>query len=379
MYRVLFVEDELLVRLGIQNSISWENYQMQIAGVAENGEKACQLFHEIKPDVLITDLQMEGMDGVELIRYVREHDKECAIVVISCVNDFETLRKLIPYNINAYVLKASISIDEVCGTLEQVREYLLKIGRMPEESANFSVKTEEKLSRYLCGGGIDYHEPEEVENLNYMFLFRLAETEKDKINMLAMNFIYELVKRQMPGNLLIPLKEKEFCIFCENWNGDLEENIRKINRSIEEFLGIRFENICSKRKERESLKEWFERTYTQEQNKYHDAGSKKTLIQKSVIYIQEHYMEDLSLSDISKVVGLSENYFSHLFKKETGKNYVEYLNEIRLKEVMNDLKNSDDKILVIAQRHGFQNLEYFSRFFKRQTGESPAKWRKMNQ
>lgn len=111
MYKVLFAEDELLVRLGLQNSIPWSKYQMELSALAENGIEAFRLFESIRPDVLITDLRMEGMDGVELVKRVRQIDKDCAIVVVSCMNDFETLRKLIPYNINAYVLKASISIQ----------------------------------------------------------------------------------------------------------------------------------------------------------------------------------------------------------------------------------------------------------------------------
>ena len=90
MYKVLFAEDELLVRLGLQNSIPWEKYQMEIAALAENGLEAYQLFEKVHPDVLITDLRMEGIDGVELVRRVREVDEECAVVVISCLNDFET-------------------------------------------------------------------------------------------------------------------------------------------------------------------------------------------------------------------------------------------------------------------------------------------------
>lgn len=95
--------------------------------------------------------------------------------------------------------------------------------------------------------------------------------------------------------------------------------------------------------------------------------------------MQDHYQESLSLTDISRIIGLSGSYFSYLFKQETGKNYVEYLNEIRLEAAMKDLKISDEKIVVIAQKHGFQNLEYFSRYFRKKTGESPAKWRKLNQ
>lgn len=91
MYKVLFAEDELLVRLGLQNSIPWSKYQMELSALAENGIEAFRLFESIRPDVLITDLRMEGMDGVELVKRVRQIDKDCAIVVVSCMNDFETL------------------------------------------------------------------------------------------------------------------------------------------------------------------------------------------------------------------------------------------------------------------------------------------------
>lgn len=60
MYKVLFAEDELLVRLGLQNSIPWSEYQMELSALAENGIEAFQLFESIHPDVLITDLRMEG-------------------------------------------------------------------------------------------------------------------------------------------------------------------------------------------------------------------------------------------------------------------------------------------------------------------------------
>ena len=93
MYKVLFAEDELLVRLGLQNSIPWSKYQMELSALAENGIEAFRLFESIRPDVLITDLRMEGMDGVELVKRVRQIDKDCAIVVVSCMNDFENVKE----------------------------------------------------------------------------------------------------------------------------------------------------------------------------------------------------------------------------------------------------------------------------------------------
>jgi DNA-binding response regulator, araC family len=377
MYKVLFAEDELLVRLGLQNSIPWSKYEMEVAALADNGVEAYRLFEEIHPDILITDLRMEGMDGLELVKRVREIDKECAIVVISCLNDFETLRKLIPYNINAYVLKASISIDEVCNVLEQTKEYLISIGRTAKKVIPDLEKPEDIISKYLLGDAVISLE-DDFEIFEHLLLFSLEEENKDKINKLAMDFIYELVNRQIPGEMLVPLKDKEFCVFYRSTEKKMDERIKRINNSIGDFLGVRFKITHSSRRKAENLKDWFDRAYVQQYEINTDENSGKALIQKSIEYMQEHFRESLTLTDISRTIGLSVSYFSYLFKQETGKNYIEYLNEIRLLATMKDLMNTDEKVVVVAQKNGFQNLEYFSRYFKKQTGESPARWRKLN-
>lgn len=377
MYKVLFAEDELLVRLGLQNSIPWSKYEMEVVALADNGMEAYRLFEEIHPDILITDLRMEGMDGLELVKRVREIDKECAIVVISCLNDFETLRKLIPYNINAYVLKASISIDEVCNVLEQTKEYLISIGRTAKKLIPDLEKPEDIISKYLLGDAVISLE-DDFEIFEHLLLFSLEEENKDKINKLAMDFIYELVNRQIPGEMLVPLKDKEFCVFYRSTEKKMDERIKRINNSIGDFLGVRFKITHSSRRKAENLKDWFDRAYVQQYEINIDENSGKALIQKSIEYMQEHFRESLTLTDISRTIGLSVSYFSYLFKQETGKNYIEYLNEIRLLATMKDLMNTDEKVVVVAQKNGFQNLEYFSRYFKKQTGESPARWRKLN-
>jgi DNA-binding response regulator, araC family len=377
MYKVLFAEDELLVRLGLQNSIPWSKYEMEVAALADNGMEAYRLFEEIHPDILITDLRMEGMDGLELVKRVREIDKECAIVVISCLNDFETLRKLIPYNINAYVLKASISIDEVCNVLEQTKEYLISIGRTAKKVIPDLEKPEDIISKYLLGDAVISLE-DDFEIFEHLLLFSLEEENKDKINKLAMDFIYELVNRQIPGEMLVPLKDKEFCVFYRSTEKKMDERIKRINNSIGDFLGVRFKITHSSRRKAENLKDWFDRAYVQQYEINIDENSGKALIQKSIEYMQEHFRDSLTLTDISRTIGLSVSYFSYLFKQETGKNYIEYLNEIRLLATMKDLMNTDEKVVVVAQKNGFQNLEYFSRYFKKQTGESPARWRKLN-
>ena len=376
MYQVLFAEDELLVRLGLQNSIDWKAYDMELAAQADNGLQAYELFQKVRPDVVITDIRMEGMDGCELIEKIRQQDKECAIIVISCLDDFEILRRMIPYKIIGYILKASMTMDEVNEVLKKSTEYLKKIGREGKKTDPEKRSPEKELEKYLLGGSQKTGIPDQkkIENL---LVFSLKEEDQEKINELAMEFVYDLVRRQLNGALIVKTGEKEFCVFSEKMQKNPEDMISRVNHSVEEFLGVRFRVQKGMRKEGEDPKEFYLRV-KEKQPGAGENGSYDQIIMDAFGYMQEHYQESLSLTDISSVLGISSSYFSHLFKKQTGKNYVEYLNEIRLKAVMEDLKNSDFKIAVIAEKNGFHNFEYFSRFFKKATGLSPVKWRQEN-
>lgn len=376
MYQVLFAEDELLVRLGLQNSIDWKAYDMELAGQADNGLQAYELFQKVRPDVVITDIRMEGMDGCELIEKIRQQDKECAIIVISCLDDFEILRRMIPYKIIGYILKASMTMDEVNEVLKKSTEYLKKIGREGKKTDPEKRSPEKELEKYLLGGSQKTGIPDQkkIENL---LVFSLKEEDQEKINGLAMEFVYDLVRRQLNKALIVKTGEKEFCVFSEKMQKNPEDMISRVNHSVEEFLGVRFRVQKGMRKEGEDPKEFYLRV-KEKQPGAGENGSYDQIIMDAFGYMQEHYQESLSLTDISSVLGISSSYFSHLFKKQTGKNYVEYLNEIRLKAVMEDLKNSDFKIAVIAEKNGFHNFEYFSRFFKKATGLSPVKWRQEN-
>ena len=376
MYQVLFAEDELLVRLGLQNSIDWKAYDMELAAQADNGLQAYELFQKVRPDVVITDIRMEGMDGCELIEKIRQQDKECAIIVISCLDDFEILRRMIPYKIIGYILKASMTMDEVNEVLKKSTEYLKKIGREGKKTDPEKRSPEKELEKYLLGGSQKTGIPDQkkIENL---LVFSLKEEDQEKINGLAMEFVYDLVRRQLNKALIVKTGEKEFCVFSEKMQKNPEDLISRVNHSVEEFLGVRFRVQKGMRKEGEDPKDFYLRV-KEKQPGAGENGSYDQIIMDAFGYMQEHYQESLSLTDISSVLGISSSYFSHLFKKQTGKNYVEYLNEIRLKAVMEDLKNSDFKIAVIAEKNGFHNFEYFSRFFKKATGLSPVKWRQEN-
>ena len=377
MYKVLFAEDELLVRIGLQNAISWGDYSMELVAQADDGGQAFELFKEIKPDVVITDIRMDVMDGYTLIRSIREIDKECAIIVISCIDDFELIRKLVPLKINGYVLKATINMEEIDKLLKETKEYLIGIGRNGEDKPEKGKFLEKGLKKYLMGEG---SEPiwNENEKMKFLCKFSLKEEDRDKINNEAVKFIYELITHQFKEGVTILFeKPVNFYTFLPNDNENLEKRTGRVNELIESFLGIRLGYTHSVRQNKEKLADWFMR----HENSGEDINNSSNWdysIKTAIAYINENHGEQLSLSKVAGVAGVSPTYFSSLFKREIGKNYVEYLNEVRLKAVLKEFKVSDAKISFIAEKHGFPNQEYFSRYFKKVMGVSPAKWRRKN-
>lgn len=107
--------------------------------------------------------------------------------------------------------------------------------------------------------------------------------------------------------------------------------------------------------------------------RYH---SKKSLIGRAKEYVHDNYQqEDLGLDDICKELGVSNSYFSSMFKKETGNSFVGYLTEYRMDKAARMLVETAEKSYMIAKSVGYSDPNYFSYVFKRQFGVSPSKYR----
>lgn len=94
-------------------------------------------------------------------------------------------------------------------------------------------------------------------------------------------------------------------------------------------------------------------------------------------YIQQHYQEALRLEDVSSAVGFNATYFSTLFKKETGQNFMDYLTELRISKSKELLCADELSVQDVAEQVGYRDLKYFSRLFKKVTGVSPSDYKKL--
>lgn len=109
MRKILIADDEFLVRLGLKTTINWQQYGYSIVGEASNGEEALQMFLNFEPDILMTDIKMPGMDGLELIAKVKQKNKKVQIVILSNYRDFDYARQAMKFGVSQYLIKSEIN------------------------------------------------------------------------------------------------------------------------------------------------------------------------------------------------------------------------------------------------------------------------------
>jgi len=105
MYNIMIVDDEPILRNGIKNFIDWQSLGCEVCCLAENGEDALRQFPQYSPDILITDIKMPGIDGLELTRRLSELSPKTKVIILTGYSDFSYAQKAIRYSVVDFVVK----------------------------------------------------------------------------------------------------------------------------------------------------------------------------------------------------------------------------------------------------------------------------------
>lgn len=120
----MIVEDELLVRMGLAAAVEWEKFDMTICSLSADGQSAYEAFESERADIIITDVKMPKLNGIDLIRKIRNVDKKCKIIVVTCLEDFNTLHEAFNMGISGYLLKATMTSDNLTDLLVKIKDEL---------------------------------------------------------------------------------------------------------------------------------------------------------------------------------------------------------------------------------------------------------------
>lgn len=170
LYKVLIAEDEMLVRVGLKNAIAWSEFGMTVIADVPNGQEAWEVYQREAPDIVITDIKMPVMDGMELIGRIRETDQTTKVVILTCMEDFELVRKALVHHVSEYILKLEMSTEQIEKLLDRLQREMkasARPARQHLESDRGAVK-ENLIKDYLfCNG---YSDQEFAAKVDYLQL-----------------------------------------------------------------------------------------------------------------------------------------------------------------------------------------------------------------
>ncbi|MDF2959345.1 MAG: two component transcriptional regulator, AraC family [Paenibacillus sp.] len=132
--RMIVIDDEMLVRKGVISSVDWEREGIEIAGEAADGRSGLELIRKVKPHLVLTDIKMPHMDGLEMIKRVRAEDPQIRFVILSVLEDFQTVREALKLGAVDYMNKFLMEPDELLHSVLKIKETIVPHESVPRIS-----------------------------------------------------------------------------------------------------------------------------------------------------------------------------------------------------------------------------------------------------
>lgn len=337
MVRIVVVDDEPMIRAGLVKLISQYSASdsCEVKALA-NGSAAAEYIRQYPPDLVLTDIRMPKMDGLDLCKYIASLQLPIKTVVISGYSDFAYAQKCLSYGVKEYLLKPV--------TEKELHPVLDKMLAKDAEYSLSLVHYEEWLEKVEAA----------VWSVNLPLLSSLVQEWEQQV----------LVH-------LRPAQIKQ--VVVDGWTLLL----KKLNsRNVFSFQANPSFNPMQSREETVAELKGSLITLCQQLSKWR-GGQEKNLFEEAKAYIDQHITDEISLETVADKIGFAPTYFSFYFKKMTNETFVQYRIKKRIEIAKKLLEQPHYKIVDVGMEVGYQNYPHFTKIFKKMTGLSPTEYRNL--
>lgn len=254
-YNVFIVDDEPMIRYGLQSSVCWENEGLNLLGHAANGEAALAKLKEERVDILITDIKMPLMDGLELTRRLMQHNPHMKVILVSSYSDFEYAREAVKLGVVVdYLLKPTMEPEDLQRIVKVCKQQLdqdvvqLESAREVEKALRNTqqLQLEKELRRILIHGSGQIQWQHDWMEGPYMLSVWKQDCDYDNDNHEGMGRLLQLetavqhLKNNLSDNVAFMMSEQEFVTMTANQRGMAPQQIKQFQQRLLEDLGLCF-------------------------------------------------------------------------------------------------------------------------------------------
>lgn len=339
MVKVLIVDDEYLEREVLKMILGTKADRYQVVGEADNGISAVEFVKKNPVDIVIMDIKMPKMTGLEAARLIKEYSQKIGIIIVTAYNHFEFAQNAIKYNVDDYLLKPSrpeIIFEALNSTIRKISLFSGRNGS-PLEDTKGSFNT-------FCRNG-DYISAKNLLRKVRNTQFDSYETELEVTRTLleCLLTVADYFKIDVEKNLQLEIKDKL------KGSKSRDQYFRILDLIFEEIFEVIIREKRVKHKE--------EMTY-------------------AIHYIEKNLTKNITLESAAAYMNISPHYFSKLFKSEVGENFIDYVTDKIVERAKDLIKDTDIPLNGIAIELGFNEANYFSKVFKKKAGMTPSQYRR---
>jgi two-component system response regulator YesN len=429
--KLLIVDDEPLVCVGIQSMLKWEDLGIEIAGTARNGQQALELIENIRPDIVITDIKMPLKSGLEVAEEcAQKYGKLPLFIILTSFEEFEFVRRALGLQAVDYLIKLELTPESLTASVTKALSMLEDIHKadappsippaLPARQENIQ-GLREKFFLRLCNNLFEtkeqYLAQKEELGLDFSYSAMMAVsgeieaplnnyTDHEKLRALytsCIQMVREMLEKSFTCYTVVPDARHFTLVFClegtsrtvpadgeevkgrlsppdREWRKRLEDGLKKtigivhnyFNVHIRMAAGIPVEDPLMLEISYLSARRAFEETSRECPLRFSETPDyKQQVIARVEDYIRRNLEKHLSLHEVAEVFNFSPNYLSQLFSKYAGEGFVDYISAMRINAAKEMLARGEGPIYTIAEKLGFESAFYFSKVFKRVEGISP--------
>ncbi|ANU45394.1 DNA-binding response regulator [Enterocloster clostridioformis] len=412
MIKILIADDEPLVQIGIKSMINWEEFSIEVCGAAMNGQAALKMIEEYAPELVITDIKMPIMNGLELAKKCRDtYGPIPLFIFLTSYEEFPLIKQALSYGAVDYLIKLELDAEGLKDTVRKALDRLEELRasqayRQEGEGRPLLQNYNDKFFMRLLHNLFDSREQFEIQARDLKLDFsarcflaahgemhsqKAGEMNPDqqmKLYSSSLQMIREILTKYASCHVISLDKQHFAAIFCLDRQEELnsrvmddawENTCHMVHNyfSVELAVGLgtpvedplKINESYQEARQASAMADGLCQVLKSRRKTYKDHVV--TNVQK---YIQNHIEERLSLNEVAAVFGLSPNYLSSLFKKTCTIGFSEYITQKKITRAKSLLLDQDVKIYEVADRLGFDSAFYFSKVFKKVEGISPREF-----
>lgn len=342
MYKVFIVEDEHLEIEALELILTQQADDVDVVGTAASGTVALENIRKTTPDIVIMDINIPEMNGIEVLRHIKKDDPNTKVILITAFNEFDFAHQAIKAKVDDFLLKPIRPAQ----LIEAVNQAITSL------KVNAKNKFDEKMNEVIFAVVQKKYNDSRVALTEYL-------------DILYDYYGYDLISIQ---HEIQHFMEELNVVSVDTCNYDIKSTLR--NRNNHQHFVNSYQNRYDLKVEiMKSIDKIFDKLMDIRDNR-------KNGIEDILNYIDRNCHKDISLDQVGEYANMSSYYLSKIFKKETGVNFVTYLTERKIEIAKDMLINTDVPIINIALDLSYHEPNYFSKVFKKSTGLTPTEFRR---